>query len=46
MIEFLQARFIAANVIRLAVHEAGEGPPLVLCHGFPEIAFSWRHPVG
>ena len=25
--------------------EAGEGPPVVLCHGFPELAFSWRHQI-
>jgi pimeloyl-ACP methyl ester carboxylesterase len=38
--------FVATNGIRMAVYEAGpaEGsPPLVLCHGFPELAFSWRH---
>jgi pimeloyl-ACP methyl ester carboxylesterase len=29
--------------IQLAVHEAGRGPAVVLCHGFPELAFSWRH---
>jgi pimeloyl-ACP methyl ester carboxylesterase len=32
--------------IRLAVHELGEGgdrPPVVFCHGFPELAYSWRH---
>ena len=29
--------------LRLAVHESGEGMPVVLCHGFPELAFSWRH---
>ena len=29
--------------ITLAVHERGEGPAVVLCHGFPELAFSWRH---
>jgi pimeloyl-ACP methyl ester carboxylesterase len=29
--------------IALAVHEEGEGPAVVLCHGFPELAFSWRH---
>ena len=27
----------------MAVHELGTGPPVVLLHGFPEIAFSWRH---
>jgi len=29
--------------IRLRVYEAGEGPAVVLCHGFPELAYSWRH---
>jgi len=28
--------------ISLSVHEGGEGPALVLCHGFPELAYSWR----
>jgi pimeloyl-ACP methyl ester carboxylesterase len=25
------------------VAEEGEGPPVVLCHGFPELWYSWRH---
>jgi pimeloyl-ACP methyl ester carboxylesterase len=25
------------------VAEQGEGPPVVLCHGFPELWYSWRH---
>jgi pimeloyl-ACP methyl ester carboxylesterase len=29
--------------ISLTVHETGEGPAVVFCHGFPELAFSWRH---
>ncbi|MGH8672908.1 MAG: alpha/beta fold hydrolase [Burkholderiales bacterium] len=29
--------------ITLSVHEAGQGPAVVLCHGFPELAYSWRH---
>jgi epoxide hydrolase A/B len=33
------------NGIDMAYYEAGprEGVPIVLCHGFPELAFSWRH---
>ena len=27
----------------MAVYEQGDGPPVVLLHGFPEVAFSWRH---
>lgn len=29
--------------ISLSVYEAGEGPAVVLCHGFPELAYSWRY---
>ena len=29
--------------IDLTVHETGEGPAVVFCHGFPELAYSWRH---
>jgi len=29
--------------IALSIHEGGEGPAVVLCHGFPELAYSWRH---
>jgi pimeloyl-ACP methyl ester carboxylesterase len=40
---FPQPRKIATNGLEMAVYEQGEGPPVVLLHGFPEIAFSWRH---
>ncbi|MEY9871521.1 pimeloyl-ACP methyl ester carboxylesterase [Streptacidiphilus sp. MAP12-33] len=45
--EKLVPRQVATNGIELRVHEAGEaeGTPIVLCHGFPELAFSWRHQV-
>jgi pimeloyl-ACP methyl ester carboxylesterase len=33
----------AVAPIGLSVHVAGEGPAVVLCHGFPELAYSWRH---
>jgi len=29
--------------VTLAVHELGEGPAVVFCHGFPELAYSWRY---
>jgi pimeloyl-ACP methyl ester carboxylesterase len=29
--------------ITLSVHDAGEGPAVVFSHGFPELAWSWRH---
>jgi pimeloyl-ACP methyl ester carboxylesterase len=36
-------RTVSANGIELAVTEEGQGRPVILCHGFPELAYSWRH---
>jgi pimeloyl-ACP methyl ester carboxylesterase len=36
-------RRLAVNVIELHVAEVGEGRPVILCHGFPELWYSWRH---
>jgi pimeloyl-ACP methyl ester carboxylesterase len=36
-------RFVETNGIRLHVAEQGEGPLVLLCHGFPESWYSWRH---
>ena len=36
-------RFIDTNGIRMHVAEEGEGPLVVLCHGFPELWYSYRH---
>jgi pimeloyl-ACP methyl ester carboxylesterase len=36
---------VTANGITLHVVDHGTGPAVVLCHGFPELAFSWRHQV-
>ena len=36
------------NGIRMAYYEAGPKtakPPVVLCHGWPELAYSWRHQI-
>lgn len=33
----------ASDGTRLAVHELGTGPAVVLLHGFPELARSWRY---
>ena len=42
-----EPRFADVNGVRLAYYEAGPrgGIPIVLCHGFPELAFSWRHQI-
>ncbi|MDP3893759.1 alpha/beta fold hydrolase [Nocardioides sp.] len=45
-IDFPEPSMIAVNGIELEVFEAGQehaGNPIVLCHGWPELAFSWRH---
>ena len=31
------------DAIELSVHQAGTGPAVVMCHGFPELAYSWNH---
>ena len=36
-------RRVATNGIRVHVAEQGEGPLIILCHGFPECWYSWRH---
>ncbi len=40
---FPDPRFIKVNGLDMAVYEQGSGAPVVLLHGFPELAFSWRH---
>ena len=39
----LTQRIIESNGIRLNIAEQGKGPPVILCHGFPESWYSWRH---
>jgi pimeloyl-ACP methyl ester carboxylesterase len=36
-------RSIETNGIHLHVAERGDGPLVMLCHGFPESWYSWRH---
>ncbi len=38
-------QYADVNGIRMAYYEAGPraGVPVIFCHGFPELAFSWRH---
>ena len=35
--------YVVANGIRVFYVSAGDGPLVLLCHGFPETHFSWRH---
>ena len=39
----LTHHFAVTNGIRMHYVEAGAGPPVVMCHGFPECWYSWRH---
>jgi pimeloyl-ACP methyl ester carboxylesterase len=36
-------RRIDVGDVRLAIREEGDGAPVVLLHGFPELSHSWRH---
>ena len=36
-------RIVDSNGIRIHIAEQGEGPLVLLCHGFPEGWYSWRH---
>ncbi len=40
---FPEPGFVDTNGIRMAVYEQGQGPAVILLHGFPELAFSWRY---
>jgi len=39
-------RIVETNGIRLNIAEQGKGPVVLLCHGFPESWYSWRHQLG
>jgi len=39
------SRTISANGIELFVLEQGQGPLAILCHGWPELSYSWRHQI-
>ncbi len=39
------SRTISANGIEMFLLEQGEGPLVLLCHGWPELSYSWRHQI-
>jgi len=39
----IKHRTVETNGIQMHIAESGAGPPVVLCHGFPESWYSWRH---
>ena len=47
-LDFPEPTLVSVNGVELEVFEAGRhnaGKPIVLCHGWPEHAFSWRYQV-
>ncbi len=36
-------RTLETNGITMHITEQGEGPLVILCHGFPELGYCWRH---
>ena len=43
--DFVTHRFVRLDEVRLHLVEAGEGPLVVLLHGFPEFWYSWRFQI-
>ena len=41
----LKHRIIKANNLQIHIAEQGVGPLVLLCHGFPETWYSWRHQI-
>ena len=39
----ISERDVQTNGLNMHIAEAGEGPLVILCHGFPESWYSWRH---
>jgi pimeloyl-ACP methyl ester carboxylesterase len=39
----LAHRFVDVNGVRLHIAEQGQGPLVLLLHGWPESWYSWRH---
>ena len=36
-------RKVDTNGINMHIAEQGQGPLVIMCHGFPELGYSWRH---
>ena len=41
----MKSSLVPTNGIHLHITEAGEGPPVLLCHGYPETWRSWRRQI-
>jgi pimeloyl-ACP methyl ester carboxylesterase len=45
MVEGQTRRNVEVNGVTLRITEQGTGPLVLLCHGWPELAYSWRHQI-
>ncbi|MBD3666491.1 MAG: alpha/beta fold hydrolase, partial [Kangiella sp.] len=45
MVDFANPRFVKTNGLDMAVYEHGSWLPVVMFHGFPELAYSWPHQI-
>lgn len=43
--ENIEHKYVSVNGINMHVAESGEGPVVLLLHGFPELWYSWRHQI-
>jgi pimeloyl-ACP methyl ester carboxylesterase len=41
----MKQRMVKTRTLQMNILEAGEGPLVILCHGFPETSHAWRHQV-
>jgi pimeloyl-ACP methyl ester carboxylesterase len=41
----LEHKFVETNGVQMHYVQAGKGPVVILCHGFPESWYSWRHQI-
>jgi pimeloyl-ACP methyl ester carboxylesterase len=45
MMQAINHRFIETNSIKMHIAEQGRGNLVILCHGFPECWYAWRHQI-
>jgi len=41
----MNSRDLTCNGIGLRITEQGDGPLVLLLHGWPELSYSWRHQI-
>ena len=42
-LDSLPSNYVSANNLRVHYVRSGQGPPMVLLHGWPEFWYTWRH---